>query len=373
MTTKLIDIQSGTYKTNHWENSVNGNNVTSDSGLTHHGNLETTKYLSGASQEAANVIQTGILGVTNRISFYIYFDDLPVTNPLAFILIKSSGGTGIFYIQLTTAGQLELVSWNQSSVLGTILSPDTWYRICVCWNITNATTYTLKSFLNGTLDGTITNSGTLQSASPNRMDLGWTENASGANKIIHTDDVYVDDSGALTDIGDIRVTAKRPAQLGTDNSFDTAIGSFPDRRDAVWQRAIDVAGGWQQAGSSQVQENYLLQGIADGDIDITGKTIVARCAWLYGKATAGGSGTPGLVDNGSVSAIVLTSSAAFYTLITDSASYPSNTAGIGMRSTGTTDDTFLYECGTVIAYLEPSGGVQRRSNSDSGARVGSRQ
>ena len=67
-------------------------------------------------------------------------------------------------------------------------------------------------------------------------------------------------------------------------------------------------------------------------------------------ATAVSSGTPKIMDNGSETAITLTATSALYTLTTTSATYPSNAAGIGMRSSNATPDTFLYECGTVIAY-----------------------
>jgi len=60
------------------------------------------------------------------------------------------------------------------------------------------------------------------------------------------------------------------------------------------------------------------------------------------------------MDNGSESAITLTTAPALYTLLTASASYPSNAAGIGIRSS-TTANTFLYECGTLIAYTPVSG------------------
>lgn len=61
-------------------------------------------------------------------------------------------------------------------------------------------------------------------------------------------------------------------------------------------------------------------------------------------------GNPKLHLNGTDYAITLTASNALYTQIVDSASYPSAAAGIGMRSSGTSPDTFLYECGAIIAY-----------------------
>jgi hypothetical protein len=63
------------------------------------------------------------------------------------------------------------------------------------------------------------------------------------------------------------------------------------------------------------------------------------------------------MDNGTESAITLTGTPALYTKITDSATYPTNAAGIGMRSTGAAVDTFLYEAGTLIAYKPGAGAV----------------
>ncbi len=107
----------------------------------------------------------------------------------------------------------------------------------------------------------------------------------------------------------------------------------------------------------QAQENYTLQAASVGDVDLTTATIIGRGAWVYAKASdTTGSPTAGIVDNGSVTGITLTTVAALYTAFTTSSTYPSNAAGIGLRSTGTVNDTFLYECGTLIAY---SGGINK--------------
>jgi hypothetical protein len=73
-------------------------------------------------------------------------------------------------------------------------------------------------------------------------------------------------------------------------------------------------------------------------------------AWIWAKGAAGGLGTPQIMDNGTESAITLTSSGKLFRVTTTSASYPSDAEGIGMRATATADDAFLYECGTLIVY-----------------------
>jgi hypothetical protein len=67
-----------------------------------------------------------------------------------------------------------------------------------------------------------------------------------------------------------------------------------------------------------------------------------------------GVGTPKIMDNGSESAVTLTTSTSLFTLLTTSASYPSNAAGIGMRSSAAAPDTFFYDGGTIIAYVPGS-------------------
>ncbi len=66
-------------------------------------------------------------------------------------------------------------------------------------------------------------------------------------------------------------------------------------------------------------------------------------------------GSPKIMSNGVETAITLSTASALYTLITDSASYPSNVAGVGETSTGSVADTFLYDCGIVIAYIPAAG------------------
>jgi hypothetical protein len=75
------------------------------------------------------------------------------------------------------------------------------------------------------------------------------------------------------------------------------------------------------------------------------------CVATLKASSLGGEGSPGIVDNGSVTAMTLTAVDAFYSSITDSASYPSNAAGIGMRSTAANADIKFYEGGTLIAFL----------------------
>jgi hypothetical protein len=117
---------------------------------------------------------------------------------------------------------------------------------------------------------------------------------------------------------------------GTQNCFQTTAGT-PDGSVSVFHD-LDVAA---------------------SDTGIITVTQAATDAWasVLLALEPDTVGSPDIMDNGSESAIVLVETSALYTVTTDSASYPSNAAGIGMRSSGTGTDTFLYECGTIISYI----------------------
>lgn len=70
---------------------------------------------------------------------------------------------------------------------------------------------------------------------------------------------------------------------------------------------------------------------------------------------APGSGTPKITNNGTDTAVTLTTSPAVYTNIADSSTYPSNAAAVGMVASGATAATVFYEGGMLIAYTLATG------------------
>ena len=252
----------------------------------------------------------------------------------------------IFRVQVTSAGVLQFSNGTtQLGSDGSTLSTGIWYRLSVAYTITSTSSYELRLFKDGTQDISVSSSTALPTTVSNTLRLGWGSAPGDLLQALEADDIYVDDSNALTDIGDIRVTAKLPNTVNANN-FDTTGGTG-----AVNERSISETNYKQQAGSTQVQQNYTLETASTGDVNISGNTLVARTAWIWAKTGNGAAGTPGIVDNGSVSAVTLTTSPALYTLTTDSVTYPSNAAGIGMRSSGASADNFLYETGTMIAFI----------------------
>ncbi|GEM_PF-6977796 len=250
-------------------------------------------------------------------------------------------GSGVLQIRTNTGG-------TQLGSNGSTLSQNTWYRISMVWNITNATTFTVKVFLNGVLDITA-NSGTLTADATNAIYNGWVESNSAGSKQLWFHHIYVDNDTSLTDTGDIRVTAKLPGTVN-NNGFDTTGGTG-----AVNERPISTTNYMQDATSSTpgALQDYTLQIATQGDMDVSDHAVVARTAWVWAARGATGSQTTAasIIDNGSETAITLTATPAIYTVTTYSATYPSNANGIGMRAIDGTYDTYFYEGGTLIAYI----------------------
>jgi hypothetical protein len=145
----------------------------------------------------------------------------------------------------------------------------------------------------------------------------------------------------------VRVTAKLPAGDTTSN-FGTAVGANPpsgSRYTNENERPLNVANGWTSSGAGQ-SERYLLQGPAEGDVNVSGFVLLGYSGWIYAKRSAAGSES--MVLNGTVVTKSLTTSAAMYTQTVSGTGYPSSVAGIGVDASAS--GVTLYESGAVIAY-----------------------
>ena len=259
----------------------------------------------------------------------------------------------IFSLKISTTGVLLLTNsvGTQIGSNGSTLSTGIWYRICVSYAITNSTTNEIRVFVDESSSISVTNGTSVPTGSAD-VSIGWL-GSPGANKIMNFDDIYIDNSSALTDTGNIRVTAKLPNAENVNN-FDTAIGNVRGTSDFnnVNERALSETNGWQQAGNTNVVENYGIQDAATGDVDITDATLVARIAWIWAKEGGAGGGTgEAMFNNGTEIGISLLTTSSLFTDIVDSSTYPSDVAAVGLRSTGGSRDTFLYECGMIISYI----------------------
>jgi hypothetical protein len=134
-------------------------------------------------------------------------------------------------------------------------------------------------------------------------------------------------------------------------SYTAGTGMTPDQTKIL---ELGTTGGGAASNITAANE-YALQTATAAQT--AGGTITNSRDWTALVATykSGGTGVgnPDIMDNGTETAITLAATSALYTVLTTSASYPSNAAGIGIRSNGTTSSsaTFLYECGTLVAYI----------------------
>ena len=314
--------------------------------------LRSIKCDSTGSGLEASVLKQGILDdAGRRISCYFRFSTLPTADTDILIAWASGDTSNPWSLRLRTSGKLALWSASQLGTDGSTLSINTWYRISVAYKITSTTVYDLRVFVNGVLDISVTNGTALFTTGTLDLAVGWIGDGTN-NAITNVDDLYVDDSAALTDPGNIHITAKLPNSNNVNN-FNTAIGANPANRwTNVNERALSETNGWGDNAASTQLENYTLQTAAVGDVDISAATIIARMAWIWAKQLIAVAGTPGITNNGTTTGITLTTTSTLYTDIVDSSIYPSDVAGIGMRSAGVAADaTDLFECGMLIAYI----------------------
>lgn len=233
----------------------------------------------------------------------------------------------------------------------TVIPPDEWHRVALCFNQNDTDNLAVKLYVDGIEELSLVERGTGNVPPGGWPDLlyGWIDQP-GTNQICWVDQLYIDNGSDLSDPGPIYMTAKLPATVNQDN-FDTTGGTG-----AVNERPVDLANYRQQAGASQQFQNYTLQAADVGDIDISGETLIGYMGWAVAKRGAGPTSTgAGITVNGVTTNVTLLATGAHLVrAATMSASYPSNAAGIGLRSITTGGaDAFLYECGAIIAYRGP--------------------
>ena len=222
--------------------------VTYDTSQTKSG-LASWKADSGAGGDEAYLGKTGILAAAGRrISIYFRITTMP-TGTVMIINLYTSGGSQVGGVYLTSAGVLQL--WGDFAQIGTngsTLSTNTWYRISLSYTITSTTVNEFRLYKDGTLDISVSNA-TLGYTAADTLYTGWWPMGNiGANRVMHIQHIYVDDSTDLSDPGDIRVTAKLPNAENT-NAFDTAVGNARSSTDYnnVNERPLSETNGWQDA------------------------------------------------------------------------------------------------------------------------------
>lgn len=277
-----------------------------------------------------------------------------------FLAGQETGGGSILRLYVLPAGSgmvLRLKDAGDFTFDGiTVIPPNEWHRIALCFNQNDVDNLDVKLHVDAVEELSLVGRGTSGSGVGGWPDLvnGWIAQP-GANQVCWVDQIYIDDVSDLSDPRSVNgkpiwMTAKLPATVN-QNNFDTTGGTG-----AVNERPVNLANYRQQAGASQQFQNYTLQAADVGDVDLTGKTLIDTMGWVIAKRGSGpGSTGAGITVNGVHTNITLSAvGAGLHKAMVGSSSYPSNAAGIGLRSITTGGaDAFLYECGAVIAYEGP--------------------
>lgn len=329
----------------------------------HGTHVNSIKYPTGA---AGSNGKKGVLSDTGgRMSFYIYINAQGNATCSILDTMTTGFGTAIFVLRLTTTGVLQLFSSGvQLGTDGATLSAGAWHRISIAWTVTSTTSFNFKAWVDGTL--CINNASTGSLAAVGNADFIMGNVSGNATLDIRLSDLYVDDSSSLTDTGDVWVTAKRPNANGTSNQFTTQIGASGSgygtgHAPQVNERPPSDTNGWSLSTTTKVTEEYNIEPKATGDINIASATILDFMGWIRAAlSTTANSPVNNLILAGVATPVTLTATAAYYTKVAGSSTYPPGSgADIGMDAqyTTTAGVASLYEAGIVVAYTPASGAI----------------
>lgn len=280
-------------------------------------------------------------------------------NPESVTALTFFGVRNTYGLSMTAGGFYALTIYGVPDVTfvgSTPVVPNAWTQISVSSRIDSAASYTIHVFINDAPLPDITASGGLITTGATDLQfIQW----SLARTTYRFQDFYIDAGADLSNpaaTGPIYVTAKRPIGNGALNQYTThgtptGIGSGH----AAWvsERPWSDVNYLDQTSSTTKHEDFAIEGIADGDDDLTGATILAHQVWQMARVSGNGSKpTMSQFDNGS--AFVFQAPTAFGWLTTqlaDGAVYPSTAPIVGQRSSkGTGKVPALAAAGVVVAY-----------------------
>lgn len=302
-----------------------------------------------------------------RFSFRFRFNAVPASVCGIWEVSTSGGAADTVGLALTSAGKILLGAANSGggnvgTVLGTtVLSANTWYRITLSYTLTSIDHLNANVYINGALE--ISTSGTLTGVTTGTScfflgadSLFDITGVTGTPVItVWYDNIYVDNGTDLADPGDIRVTAKRPFANGTTNGFSgtgtpSGYGSgnarYVNEQPLNQSNFVSVV-----AVASAITEEYNIEGLSVGDVDLTGATIKGVMGWAQAKSLLSETGK--IVVDGTQSNISLTSTIAMFTQNSATPTvYPAGSGtDIGLVTATTATTITLYEAGVLVAYI----------------------
>lgn len=320
-------------------------------------------------------IFTGDTGVCadagTAVSVWVRFGNLPTLDTSFLGSAATAFGATLIRFVITSGGLVKLYSSGvQIGTAGTtVLATNTWMRISAAWVLTTTANWTVKIWINGTLEKTWTQAdATLAAIGTSELGLEASHSPGGGGADTNThwfDDVYVDNRATLTDPGDIRVTSKRAFSNGTTNGFTTQIGAGSSGYGSghalqVNEQPLSQTNGWSHVVSGvAITEEYNVENVSTGDVNLTGRTLIDWMGWLVAKSLAGE--TASIVVGGTNSNISLTSTVTGFYKAKGSTTYPAGTGtDVGIVTATTATTVSLYEAGIMVAYspAASTGGAQ---------------
>lgn len=303
---------------------------------------------------------TTALGTTSgRININIYVTAYPSSLNTMAVLTQTGLGTAVLELKMNTDGTIQL--WNSSTAqigVSTAAIPlNRWVRVTLLYSLTSTTVNQIILLINGQTTNNLTNT-TLTAVTP--VDLLW-GNISGNGQQFYTSDIYIDDSAAMTDPGDIWITARRPFSNGSLNQFATAGSASAygtGHASYVNERPLNTTDKLTVTPVAVQTEEYTVEAKNNGDVDISLATIIDYVAWANALiASTANTPVSKVICNNVGTTVTLTTAAAFYfSAFAGSSTYPAGNTDVGFSQQFTTTGalTTLNECGLLFAVTFPA-------------------
>lgn len=225
---------------------------------------------------------------------------------------------------------------------------NTWNRLSVSYVLNDVDDLEVKVYVNSIEELSIEQASTGGFSPLFTLLYGWVTSP-GIDHLCWFDQIAIDDGDDLSDPGNVLMTAKLPATVNEDE-WDTTTGTG-----AVDERPLSETNLRRHNAATSARQTYTLETADEGDIDISGETLLGYMGWAWARMQSQGDDFF-LVLNGveinRTSQIQVTPSLIKHAV--SSSTYPSNAAGVGARTNEEGVDTYLFECGAVVAYEGPT-------------------
>lgn len=317
-----------------------------------------TKCIKFPVNSQANLLSPNgvVADAGSRIVFGIYINALPSTARTIF-LVRTAAAASVWSLGITAAGVMQLTGTGQIGSDGATLAVGQYYQITIANTITSTVVNRFEVFVHNAagvaMTGISVTNGTLPTTGQSNIRLGCV--VADTTFDFRYSDIGADDSNSLADIAPlVYITPKRPFANGTLNQLTTQIGAGGSgygsgRSPQVNELPLSTTNGWSRAGTGGPwTEEYTVEGLAVGAVNLTGLTLLGSRAWVYAKAAASITGQ--IVADGVSSNISLTTTNTMFTAPIAGTAFPSGAAAVGIVTDTSANLVSLFECGVDIAY-----------------------